>query len=167
MLTQICIPALIYLVFSITQISIDSVQGLYNLAFVKLWVAFIFTILLNYLCQLGLGIVSWLIVFIPFILMTVIVAMLLLMLGLDPRTGRIRVPRKRRRERDDREMELRREERELVRKYDELRGRAKYEPSESGEKHHKHRGDGGVKKAMASDVRRRAGLMTDPLQSDN
>jgi len=99
--------------------------------------------------------------------MTVIVAMLLLMLGLDPRTGRIKAPRKRRREHDDKEMELRREERELVRKYDELRGKAKYKPSDSGEKHHKHRGDGGVKKAMASDVKRRAGLMTDPLQSDN
>ena len=167
MLTQICVPALIYLVFSVTQISIDSVQGLYNLAFVKLWVAFIFTILLNYLCQLGLGIVSWLIVFIPFILMTVIVAMLLLMLGLDPRTGRIKVPRKRKREHEDREMELRREERELVRKYDQLRGKAQYKPSASGEKHHKHRDDSGVKKAMASDVKRRAGLMADPLQSDN
>ena len=166
MLTQICVPALIYLVFSVTQISIDSVQGLYNVAFVKLWVTVIFTILLNYLCQLGLGIVSWLIVFIPFILMTVIVAMLLLMLGLDPRTGRIKIPRKRKRGKGI-EAELRREKRELVRKYDELRDNAGYEPSPSGEKHHKHRDRSGVKKAMASDVRKRAGLMADPLQSDN
>lgn len=87
-LQDICTPALIYLVFSITQIVIDTVQGKYNIAFIKLWVALIFTILLNYLCTTGLGIVSWLIVFIPFILMTVIVSLLLLMFGLDPLTGR-------------------------------------------------------------------------------
>ena len=89
--TDLCPPALIYLVFSITQIVIDSVKGLYNTALIKIWVAFIFTILLNYLCQLGLGIISWFIVFIPFVLMTIIVAILLLMFGLDPSTGKIKV----------------------------------------------------------------------------
>ena len=56
-----------------------------------MWVTLVFTILLNFLCKTGLGIISWLIVFIPFILMTVIVTMLLLLFGLDPRTGRLRV----------------------------------------------------------------------------
>ena len=46
---QICPPALIYLIFSITQVSIDTVQGAYNTALIKIWVAFIFTVLLNYL----------------------------------------------------------------------------------------------------------------------
>ena len=87
-LQQICSPALIYLVFSVTQIVIDTFKGMYNIAFIKLWVALIFTILLNFLCNKGLGIISWIIVFIPFILMTVIVTMLLLMFGLDPLTGR-------------------------------------------------------------------------------
>ena len=89
---QLCPPALIYLIFSITQVTIDSVKGEYNTALVKIWVAFIFTILLNYLCQQGLGVVSWLIVFIPFMLMSVIVTMLLIMFGLDPTTGEIKVP---------------------------------------------------------------------------
>ena len=78
-LQDICTPALIYLIFSITQIVIDTVHGKYNMAFIKLWVSLIFTILLNFLCTSGLGIVSWLIVFIPFMLMTVIVSLLLLM----------------------------------------------------------------------------------------
>ena len=90
-LKQICPPALIYLIFSITQVSIDTVHGNYNTALVKIWVAFVFTILLNYLCMSGLDVISWLIVFIPFILMTVIVSMLLLMFGLDPTTGQIAV----------------------------------------------------------------------------
>lgn len=87
-LQEICSPALIYLVFSITHVVIDTVQGMYNMAFIKLWIALIFTILLNFLCTSGLGIISWFIVFIPFILMTVIVSFLLLMFGLDPLTGR-------------------------------------------------------------------------------
>ena len=66
---QLCPPALIYLIFSTTQVIIDSVKGLYNTALMKIWVAILFTILLNYLCTLGLGTISWLIVFIPFILM--------------------------------------------------------------------------------------------------
>lgn len=90
-LRQICTPALIYLIFSITQVSIDTVQGSYNTALVKIWVAFVFTVLLNYLCMSGLDVVSWLIVFIPFILMTVIVSMLLVMFGLNPSTGKLAV----------------------------------------------------------------------------
>ena len=88
---EICPPALIYLIFSTTQVVIDTMKGYYNLALTKLLVALIFTILLNYLCSLGLGIISWLIVFIPFILMTLIVSMLLLMFGLDPTTGKLKV----------------------------------------------------------------------------
>ena len=92
-LKTICPPALIYLVFSLTQVSIDTMRGMYNLAFIKIWVAFVFTVLLNYLCLSGLGVISWLIVFIPFILMTLIVSMLLLMFGLDPTSGKIKKPK--------------------------------------------------------------------------
>ena len=48
----------------------------------------IFTILLNILCDMGLGIISWFIVFIPFIFMTVIVTLLLFVFGLDPKKGK-------------------------------------------------------------------------------
>ena len=78
MLANLCPPALIYLVFSTTQIVIDTIKGFHNTAFLKIWVTFAFTVLLNFLCEKGLGIVSWIIVFIPFILMTVIVTLLLL-----------------------------------------------------------------------------------------
>ena len=90
-LIKLCSPALIYLVFSITQIIIDTIKGMYNTALIKVLVTFLFTILLNHLCQVGLGIVSWIIVFVPFILMTVIVSILLLMFGLDPMTGNLKI----------------------------------------------------------------------------
>ena len=88
---QLCAPALIYIVFSITQITMDSLKGLYNVAFVKLFISLLFTILLNHLCQRGLGIISWIIVFIPFMLMSLIVALLLTMFGLDPSTGKLNI----------------------------------------------------------------------------
>ena len=42
----ICPPALIYLIFCIVQIILDSINGLYNTALVKTFVAIIITFLL-------------------------------------------------------------------------------------------------------------------------
>jgi hypothetical protein len=89
MFGTICTPALIYLVFSISQVLIDTVKGFFNTALVKIILTIVFTFILNYLCNAGLGILSWIIVFIPFILMTVIVTLLLFVFNLDPKTGRM------------------------------------------------------------------------------
>ena len=88
-LKQLCPPAFIYLIFSLSQIIIDAVKGYFNTALVKVFTTFIFTYLLNFLCNAGLGIISWIIVFIPFILMTIISVLLLGLLGLHPKTGRL------------------------------------------------------------------------------
>lgn len=145
-LKQICPPALIYLVFSITQIVIDTVKGMYTVAFIKIWVALIFAILLNFLCNRGLGIISWLIVFVPFILMSIIVTLLLVMFGLDPLTGRrarrIDPPRRRRRHHH------RRHHRRHHRLYDDSK-------ISSGER-----------KVLDDVVRTRTGLNRDPLQNN-
>lgn len=85
---DICAPALIYIVFSLTQIIIDIFQGMYNTAFMKLIVATMITILLDALCKRGLDVISWVIVFIPFIFMTVIVSVLLYIFGLNSDTGK-------------------------------------------------------------------------------
>ena len=86
-MTTICPPAMIYIVFSLTQIIIDIVKGLYNTAFMKFIVMTIIGFLLNILCLGGLGIISWIIVFIPFVLMTIITALLLYAFGLNDTTG--------------------------------------------------------------------------------
>lgn len=88
---NLCAPALIYVAFSLTQIIIDTFKGLYNTAFFKIIVMIIITILLNALCQSGMGIISWVIVFIPFIFMSVIVTILLYVFGLDPATGELNI----------------------------------------------------------------------------
>jgi hypothetical protein len=133
-LKTICPPALIYLVFSITQVAIDTMRGMYNLAFIKIWVALVFTILLNYLCLSGLGVVSWLIVFIPFILMTIIVSMLLFMFGLDPATGKIQSHTK------GKKMDVR----------EQVSKEMKVPANENKKHHHKHRHHNKTKQVDAS-----------------
>ena len=86
---NLCGPAIIYLIFSLTQILIDLFKGLYNTAFIKIIVMAMVTLLLNILCEKGLSVVSWVIVFIPFIMMTVIVSMLLYIFGLDAASGKL------------------------------------------------------------------------------
>ena len=90
LINNLCGAALIYLVFSLTQIIIDIFKKLYNTAFLKFIVMIVFTILLNILCEKGLGIVSWMIVFVPFIFMTLITSILLFTFGLTPSRGKIR-----------------------------------------------------------------------------
>ena len=86
-MTNICAPALIYLAFSLTQIIIDTFKGYYNTAFFKVIVMIVITILLNTLCQGGMTIISWIIVFVPFMFMSLIVGILLYVFGLDAATG--------------------------------------------------------------------------------
>jgi hypothetical protein len=87
MLNKLCMPALIYLIFSFSHVVIDTYKGLYNTAIIEIWISIIFTILLNLLCVQNLGIIAWLIISIPFILMTVIASLLLFMFKLNPATG--------------------------------------------------------------------------------
>ena len=89
-LDDLCPPALLYVVFTITHIIIDIFKRLYNLAFIKFVVMIIFTLLLNVLCSTGLTIVSWVIVFLPFIMMTIITSLMLYTFGLDEATGKMK-----------------------------------------------------------------------------
>jgi len=84
---KFCAPSILYIGFSIIQIIIDLFKQTYNTAFLKFIVMIIFTIILNILCRHGLGIISWFIVFIPFIFMTIITSALLFTFGLDPKKG--------------------------------------------------------------------------------
>lgn len=84
MIDNLCPPAILYIGFSLIQIIIDMFKGFYNTAFFKSIVMIIFTLVLNILCNRGLGVISWMVVFIPFILMTYITAVLMIVFGLNP-----------------------------------------------------------------------------------
>ena len=89
----ICPPAALYLAFSLIQILIDMFRGEINIAFLKFLVMIVFTIALNMLCTAGLGVISWFIVFIPFILMTYITTILVFVFGI-PKTSDLRPERR-------------------------------------------------------------------------
>ena len=87
MLEKLCAPAILYIAFSLTQIIIDVFKEMYNTAFFKFIVMMVFSVVLNILCERGLGVISWFIVFVPFIMMSIITTMLLFVFGLSPSSG--------------------------------------------------------------------------------
>jgi hypothetical protein len=89
MLNDLCSPALLYLGFSLIQIIIDIIKNMYNTALLKFVVMIIFTLLLNILCNSGLNVIAWILVFVPFIMMTVITSLLLYVFGLSPYNGKL------------------------------------------------------------------------------
>ena len=80
---ELCSPALIYLIFSLIQIIYDTYNKLYNTALLKFLIMIIITFLLNTLCQKNLAIISWLLVSIPFIMMTTITVILIYIFGFN------------------------------------------------------------------------------------
>lgn len=84
---NICAPTIMYIIFSITQILIDIYNGSYSNIVQKSIVTIMVSLLLNILCDKGFSIVAWLIVFIPFLLMTFLVAIILYVFGLDIASG--------------------------------------------------------------------------------
>jgi hypothetical protein len=86
---NLCSPAILYLGFALTQIVIDLFRKMYNTAIVKSAVAIVFTTVLNMLCSRGLTMISWFIVFIPFVTMTLVTGILLYVFGLAPFTGKL------------------------------------------------------------------------------
>lgn len=84
---EICAPAIVYIMFSLTHIIIDTFNQLYQVAFIKLVISLIFTWLLDLLCKENLGVISWIIVFLPFMFMSVITAILIFAFGINPQFG--------------------------------------------------------------------------------
>lgn len=86
---KLCSPAVLYLGFSLTQIIIDLFKKMYNTAIVKMAVMIVFTTVLNLLCARGLTTISWFIVFIPFVTMSLVTGILMYLFGLAPFTGKL------------------------------------------------------------------------------
>ena len=91
MLEKICSPALLYLAFSMVQITIDLFQGQYETSLLKFIIMFIFAAILNILCINGYTKIVWFIVIIPIILLTYISSVLLYVFGINPGKTDVRV----------------------------------------------------------------------------
>jgi hypothetical protein len=91
MIEKICPPALLYLGFSMIQITIDLFQGEYSTSLLKFIVMLIFTTILNIMCLNGLTKVVWFIVLIPFLLLTYITSVMFYVFGVNPGKTDLRV----------------------------------------------------------------------------
>lgn len=88
----LCSPALIYIAFVSTQIIIDIFKANYRLALYKSVIMVIITFLLNVLCERNMSVVSWIIVFIPFIFTTYSTFLLVYLFGYNVLSGSLTEP---------------------------------------------------------------------------
>jgi len=86
---KLCPPALIYFLFILTQIIIDIFQFHYQEAVSKIIIMIVITFLLNQLCYENMSIVSWIIVFIPFMFTTYLTFILIYFFGYNSITGKL------------------------------------------------------------------------------
>jgi hypothetical protein len=91
-LPYLCSPALIYIAFVSTQIIIDIFKANYRLALYKSVIMVIITVLLNVLCERNMSVVSWIIVFVPFIFTTYSTFLLVYLFGYNVLNGSLTNP---------------------------------------------------------------------------
>lgn len=91
LVSSLCPPAMLYLGFSIIQIIVDLFRSDHVTAFFKFLITLVFLFILQNLCDSGLSIISWFIVFIPFIMMTYVSSIVLYLFGMKPtdKSGKI------------------------------------------------------------------------------
>ena len=83
-INNLCGPAILFLGFQIITIVINIYNKIYEDAIIQFFSTIIITFLLNILCKKGFSTVSWLIVLIPFILMTLIITTIIFMFSIKP-----------------------------------------------------------------------------------
>lgn len=83
-LTKLCTPALIYLVFFLTHSLVATFQSKYNHAILQILLGLLMTFLLQILCLRKMDIISWIIVFIPFIFYTYMIMIIYYVFGINP-----------------------------------------------------------------------------------
>ena len=83
-LSSFCPPALIYLVFMLIHVIIEVFNGSKKGAMLQLITGVLMTLLLQLLCLKNMSLISWIIVFLPFILYTYMMYLLYHVFGLHP-----------------------------------------------------------------------------------
>jgi len=84
MISILCTPALIYLIFILVHSIIEMIDGNSKGALLQLMIGILVTLLLQILCMKGMNIISWIIVFIPFMLYTYMMILLYNVFGINP-----------------------------------------------------------------------------------
>jgi hypothetical protein len=64
---DLCPPALLYLLFLVAQLGLDASLGMWATFVVKTFLGFAMVIVLDTFCTIDLGVVSWFLVAVPFV----------------------------------------------------------------------------------------------------
>jgi hypothetical protein len=83
-LSSKCAPTLIFIGISLIQIIVDIYKGSTNNAFIKFIVMIVLSLVINILCDIGLSLIAWFLVFTPIIMMTLISTLLFRVIGSSP-----------------------------------------------------------------------------------
>lgn len=90
-LTNLCPPALIYFVFMLCHVIVATFKDEYNNAILQFILGVLMTMLLQLLCFKGMSIISWIIVFIPFIFYTYMIMIIYYVFGLNPQKDMVKI----------------------------------------------------------------------------
>ena len=83
----LCMPAVIFVFYMLIQIGADLFMGYYNMSAMKFLFMIVYAVLLNWLCFMGAYLFAWLLVFIPFALLSLIIVVLLYTANMKETTG--------------------------------------------------------------------------------
>ena len=90
-LTSLCVPALIYFVFQLTHIMVSIFHNKPKAALLQIILGVLMVMLLQLLCMKGMNIISWIIVFLPFMFYTYTTMIIYYVFGLNPEGVEIEV----------------------------------------------------------------------------
>ncbi len=84
---SLCPPALLYMLYSVINVGLDLSQGLFATALIKVVMGLAGVVVLDALCGVELGVVSWAIIATPFLMMALATS-ISLGLGIDRMASR-------------------------------------------------------------------------------
>ena len=84
LLENLCPPSIIFTVFLFVFLTIDLYDNKYRTAFAKMIIGFMIVSLLQVLCLSDLGVLAWMIVFLPLIIYTYMTIVIYAAFGIDP-----------------------------------------------------------------------------------
>ena len=70
MINKLCTPAFIYLIFGIAHIIMSIFNSAYFMAMKQFLMTLLFATLLNMLCERNMTVISWILIIVPFVLMS-------------------------------------------------------------------------------------------------
>ena len=83
-LSSRCAPTVIFIGFSLIQILLDIYAGVIDTAFMKFVIMLVLATVINIMCDIGLTVIAWFLVFVPIIMMTLISTLLLKVVRSSP-----------------------------------------------------------------------------------